>query len=185
MDSSSAARPSRAHNPDLDWSQVRETVQMLNVAIAQIETALRSGDESVTTLANSFTSMVSNTEIIAAAARNLPESPEASTILDNCKSVSGKMHAAIVAFQFYDKLSQRLTHLTNSLGDLNELVSQPDQLYSPGAWRGLQEKIKSKYTVEADKAMFEAILAGKSVQEAIQTSRQSDAAAQDDDIELF
>ena len=68
------AKPSNANNPDLDWSQVRETVMLLNVAIAQIENALRSGDESVTVLADSFTSMMGNIEEISAAAENLPES---------------------------------------------------------------------------------------------------------------
>ena len=33
-------RGSSAHNPDLNWSQVRETVLMLELAAVQIETAM-------------------------------------------------------------------------------------------------------------------------------------------------
>jgi hypothetical protein len=180
-------KPSNAHNPDLDWSQVRETVMLLNVAIAQIENALRSGDESVAVLAESFTSMMGNIEEVAAAAENLPQSNEASTIQNNCSAVSQKMHAAIIAFQFYDKLAQRLTHLTHSLDALSELVKDPDDLYNPYSWRGLQQRIKAKYTLESDKAMFEAILAGHPVAEALRISQEheSHAAQKDDDIELF
>ena len=175
-------KPSLAHNPDLDWSQVRETVLMLNVAMAQISQAMRDGDDSVNTLADSFTSMTGNVEVIHAAADNLPPSAEQAVIQENCLAVSQQMQAAIIAFQFYDKLNQRLNHLTGSLAALAQLLSKPEQLYNPYAWRGLQEKIKSKYTVEADRAMFEAILHGASVEQALQAH---DATETGDDIELF
>lgn len=187
MISKQTAKPSNANNPDLDWSQVRETVMLLNVAIAQIEGALRSGDESVTVLAESFTSMMGNIEEITAAQENLPESNEATTIHNNCRAVSQKMHAAIIAFQFYDKLTQRLTHLTHSLDALVELINNPEQLYNPYSWRGLQQRIKAKYTLEADKAMFDAILAGHSVSEALAISHkhEADIRKENDDIVLF
>ena len=52
----SAISPSNSENPDLDWSQVRETVMMLNLAIAQISGTLKDGDESVASLADYLTS---------------------------------------------------------------------------------------------------------------------------------
>lgn len=182
------AQPSNSNNPDLDWSQIRETVLMLNLAVAQIATSLKNGDESVNTLANSFTSMVGNVETISVATENLPESNEKTTISENCAAVSNQMHATIIAFQFYDQLSQRLTHLSDSLGALANLLSKPDHIYNPYSWRGLQEKIKSKYTVESDKAMFDAILKGHSVQEALDSSQNAENAAannDEDDVELF
>jgi hypothetical protein len=186
MSGNNLIKPSRAPNPDLDWSQVQETVLMLNAAVAQLENALRSGDESVNTLANSFTSMVGNVEVVHAAATQLPESNETNVINEHCQAVSEKMRAAIVAFQFYDKLTQRLTHLSNSLGDLAQLVADPVKLYNPYAWHGLQEKIKSKYTVESDRAMFDAILRGHSVNEALaQCEKTENKLDNGDDVELF
>jgi hypothetical protein len=182
-------QPSNSSNPDLDWSQIRETVLMLNVAVAQIATSLKSGDESVNALANSFTSMVGNVETISVAAENLAPSNEKSTISENCAAVSNQMHATIIAFQFYDQLTQRLTHLSNSLGALAKLLSLPTQVYNPYSWLGLQEKIKSKYTIESDKAMFDAILEGQSVQDALKASLIANKSAskkdEEDDIELF
>ncbi len=180
-----ALSPSTSANPDLDWSQIRETVAMLNLAVAQIAGTLTEGDDSVRTLVDSFTSMAGSIEVTSLAASQLNDSPEKETIINNCDSVSSQMQKAIIAFQFYDKMSQRLEHVSNSLRVLGELVSDQQQLYNPYAWRGLQEKIKSKYTVEAERLMFDAVVSGKSVDEAMQIVKQIQEAEQDDDVELF
>ncbi len=51
---------SSSANPDLDWSQLKETVVMLNLAIAQIKQSMHEGTSSVDTLAHSFTSLATN-----------------------------------------------------------------------------------------------------------------------------
>ena len=43
--------------------------------------------------------------------------------------------------------------------------------------------IKSKYTLDSDLAMFDAILAGKSVEEILEEARQT--YKEDNDVELF
>ena len=40
-------KPSISTAPDLDWSQVRETVRMLNLAVAQIDKAMKWGKPGV------------------------------------------------------------------------------------------------------------------------------------------
>lgn len=173
--------PSPARHPDLDWSQVRETVLMLQVAVAQIERSMQDGDDSVQTLTDSFTSMAGKTQVILSAAASIAEGQEQETILKNCHAIEESMGQAIIAFQFYDKLSQRLAHISHSLNDLAALVSNPAQLYNPYEWHGLQQKIRSKYTNEADRRMFDAMIAGVPLAEALALSD----AKKDDDIELF
>lgn len=163
----SPIRRSSAANPDLDWSQVRETVLMLTLAVTQIEKGMRDGDDSITMLADLFTGMMSNAEEILKAANALPDSLEKSLIIANFHDISTKMHKAIVAFQFYDKLAQRLTHVNLSLQSLGDLIAAPERLYNPTEWRNLQERIKSKYNIETDRRMFDAILAGASIEEAL------------------
>lgn len=182
-----AINPSNSANPDLDWSQVRETVMMLNLAIAQISGTLRDGDESVASLANAFTSMMGNVETARMAAEELSDSSERDTILKNCEAVVSEMQHAIIAFQFYDKFNQRLSHVSSSLAVLANLVSDPERLYNPYEWRGLQKKIQSKYTVDSDRLMFEYILSGHSVDEALEMAKQTEQSSkqEDDDIELF
>jgi hypothetical protein len=176
--------PSTSFNPDLDWSQVRETVMMLNLAVAQIAHSLQDGDESITSLGDSFTTMVGNIEMARLAASKLDPSPENETIMSNCSVALAQIQQAIIAFQFYDRLSQRLSHVAKSLDSLGNLVSDQSRLYNPYEWRGLQEKIKSRYTLESERRMFEAILNGTSVDEAMNLV--DDAIDdQDYDVELF
>ena len=180
-----ATSPSSAQNPDLDWSQIRETVLMLNLAVAHIEHAMREGDDSVNTLTDSFTSMVGDTEVIRLAGEALADGDEKEAILNNCKDINNKMQSAIVAFQFYDKLTQRINHVSNSLSALGELVANPQQLYNPFEWKGLQEKIKSKYTIETDREMFDILLGGASVEDALKITLEKSLEKDDNDIELF
>ncbi|MBT3472344.1 MAG: hypothetical protein HN454_05920, partial [Gammaproteobacteria bacterium] len=51
------ASPSNAESPDLDWSQVRETVRMFRVGVSAIEYSMSTGDESISTLIEAFTKM--------------------------------------------------------------------------------------------------------------------------------
>lgn len=159
--------PSDAQNPDLDWSQIRETVMMLNVALSQVERSLTEGDESVNALTKLFTAFMGKIQVIHMAAEGLPESREKNAITKNCQGITDMMNDIIVVFQFYDKLTQRLSHVSLNLSALGDLISDSYRLYSPYEWRGLQEMIKSKYYIDADRQMFEAILNGASVREAL------------------
>ncbi len=184
-DNAQQFHPSPADRPDLDWSQVRETVMMLNLAVAQINNALQDGDESVKTLTGSFTTMMDNIGTIQSAAATLAaKSSQRDDIMRNCGAIASQMQMAIIAFQFYDKLNQRLGHLTDSLASLGSLVASPERLYNPQAWNQLQADIKSRYTMESDKAMFDAILKGASIEEALHLSRTQDK-SEKEDIELF
>lgn len=178
-------QPSNAFRPDLDWSQVRETVLMLNLAVSHIERAMRDGDDSVTTLADLFMGMVDNTRDIGNAVDSLPESDGKTLIAENCREISEKMNTAIVAFQFYDKLVQRLTHACNSLAALAELIGDAGRLYNPFEWSRLQEMIRSKYVIDADRKMFDAILNGATVEEALALEIADSAPDPDDNVEFF
>lgn len=179
--------PSTAARPDLDWSQVRETILMLNLAVAQIEVALRDSGGSVDVLTNTFTGMYGNLMALVEAAHSLPDTPVKQAIQESGMAVSSQMQHAIVAFQFYDRLSQRLSHVCRSLEQLTGIVNDPGQLYSPFAWHALQQKIRSKYTMEDEKLMFDTLLETGNVQEALEryVQKKQQEANKDPDIELF
>ncbi|MGL5987189.1 MAG: hypothetical protein ACRCZ5_09985 [Burkholderiales bacterium] len=184
--------PSTAHQPDLNWSQIRETILMMGVAIGQIEHAMSEGHDSVGTLAESFSSMFHKLNAIRDAAGNLPaevqQSAAGQVILDNAIEAARSTDNAIVAFQFYDRMSQRLQHVCDSVEALAELVSDASRLYNPGQWVELQNKIRSKYTMEEERLMFDAILQGVGVKEAIaqaETALASRKQQQQNDPELF
>ncbi len=178
--------PSDAKNPDLDWSQVRETVLMLNLALSQVERSMTEGDESINGLSKLFTSLIGKMQVINMASESLPKSREKLAIMENCANVAKRVNEVIESFQFYDKLTQRLSHVCVSLAALAELISEPHRLYAPYEWKGLQEMIKSKYYIDVDRQMFDAILNGATVKEALEVAEfHKIKEAQKDNVELF
>lgn len=187
-----AVRGSRASAPDLDWSQVRETVLMLELAAGQVEAAMRDSNASVEVLTDTFTSLAETLQIIEAAVGTLPDTVGnglvKSEIENNTRLVTSKVHQAIVAFQFYDKLVQRLDHVCHGLAGLSELVADRRRLYDPEEWQALQNSIRTKYTMVEESAMFEAVLGGMPVREALDqymAERMKEVESSGGEIELF
>lgn len=183
---------STAHQPDLNWSQIRETILMMGVAIGQIEHAMTEGHDSVGTLAESFANMFHKLNAIRDTAKALPpevlNTEAGQTILSNSIDAARSTDNAIIAFQFYDRMSQRLQHVCDSVDALAALVSDSSRLYNPAEWVNLQTQIRSKYTMEEERLMFDAILKGASVKEAIATAQAALSNRKqepDNDLELF
>lgn len=176
-----------SHQPDLDWSQLKETVLMLNLAVTQIDQSMHDGNQSVDTLASSFTDLASLMAGLSKDIEDMPDGELKDRMSFSTAQASSNVHAAIIAFQFYDKLSQRLNHVSNDLEALTQLISNPSTLYAPPAWKALQDKIREKYTMEEERTMFDQVLSGVSITEALAEYKQAMDAKnnQDDDIELF
>ena len=176
-------------SPDLDWSQVRETLRMLNLAVAQITWSLKEGDDSVETLGRSFTSMAGAITAIEGIMDELPANVETGVkqaVSEKCANLSGKIQSAIIAFQFYDRITQQLTHVCNSLFSLGELVSDPHKLYHPYEWSALQNQIRSKYTMKNQREMFDALMQGTSIEQVLEMYKENCKGSKDaDDVELF
>ncbi|NOX43344.1 MAG: hypothetical protein GXP19_06380 [Gammaproteobacteria bacterium] len=180
------AQTTESVRPDLDWSQVKETVLMLHFAVSYIQQGLRDGDESVNTLTDSFTNMVENTSAISDDISHISDEAVKDKVMKRCSAIREQMHAAIIAFQFYDKLTQRLGHVSTGLSGLSSLVSDPDRIYNPNQWHDLQKNIKSKFTIAEDRNVFEEVLKGKSVEEVLKTlNSDSQKTKSDSEIELF
>ena len=192
MSSETPAAGTRAHLPDLDWSQVRETVLMVELAAGKVEAAMRESNTSVEVLTDTFTSLADTLQLIDAAVSTLPDTVGngmvKAEIQDNTQLVSAKVRQAIVAFQFYDKLVQRLAHVCHSLEGLSNLVSDAERLYIPAQWVALQELVRSKYTMVEEREMFDAVLHGMPVDQAIEQymqARMKEVTNSGGEIELF
>lgn len=178
--------PSVSYQPDLDWSQVRETIKLLAVSVAQVESGMKIGDESVDILAGSFADMVKDMTAIRDILKGLEPSEQRDKALTHCVSTLEEISASIMAFQFYDRLQQCLSHVSSGLKGLSNIIDTPERLYNPNEWHKFQSEIRSHYTMESEKAMFDAILHGKSIEEALALAEAFKATQHDDDdIELF
>jgi hypothetical protein len=185
-----SSAPSIASRPDLDWSQVRETILMLNLSMAQIELAMNDSSSSVGELTDSFTSVSSALSAMRKIANQLPNTSDVLPAKTEIESLGGEVESkvgkAIIAFQFYDRLAQRLSQVCRNLDDLGVLVNDPIRLYNPYAWVALQEKIRSKYVTEDDKQMFDTLIETRDVKLALTEFMKRKREQQPDgDIELF
>jgi NifU-like protein involved in Fe-S cluster formation len=177
---------STSFTPDLDWTQIRETSKLLNLSAGQVQGMLNTADISVNTLTESFTSIVEHMQTIYNHLQELEDTPSREEALKCCMETSDRIQSSIVAFQFYDRLQQCLYHVTSNLKGLSELVESPERLYNPFEWHKFQMEIRSRYTMESEKIMFDAILKGKSIEEALAIKQAVEAEQdEDDDIELF
>jgi HAMP domain-containing protein len=159
---------------------------MLELATGQIEASMTDSNRSVDVLTQSFTSMAVYLQTITRALETLPEHNDTgldkAEVLQVAQNVNQMVQQAIIAFQFYDKLSQRMTHVCHSLSDLSGLVADQGRIFNPSEWVQLQGKIRSKYTTADELQMFEAVMNGASVQEALEHFVHE---MKDNDIEFF
>lgn len=179
-----------AHRPDLNWSQVRETILMLGLAASQIRDSLTRGEESVSMLTQAVASLARQIAMIRAESENLPDAGMTADLrnglLERTGSAALDIQSAIIAIQFYDRLAQRLDHVCHSIDALAALIAEPHRLYDPMEWVGLQERIKSKYTLPEERLMFELIMQGASIEEALARSRAAITPnTGDDNLEWF
>jgi hypothetical protein len=180
---------SRANRPDMDWSQVHETVLMLELSAGQIDTALRDSRSSFDVLSSTFTEMAGFLFKQQEAILGLPTTPEGeemkATMLETGSRVLEMMQQAIISFQFYDRLGQRLDHVCHSINALGVLVADRSKIYSPEEWVKLQSQIRSVYTTAEERAMFDAVMNGMSVHDALEHYVQELEVKSGGDIDLF
>jgi len=188
---SSSPSSSTADKPDLDWSQVRETINMLTLAVSQVECTMTDGEKSITELTQSFTYIATQLSDIIDGESSDSAEQQLSNIKENAADIHQKVITSTIAFQFYDRLTQRLDHVKRDLSWLSDLVSNPNQLYNPEAWKKLQTDIMSNYTMEEERLMFEHIMNGASVEGALEiyhhhfNNKKDDNDQTTDEVELF
>ena len=187
--SKAVVRGTRVHNPGPDWNHLRETVLMMELAVAQVEAAMTDSSASVDALTGTFTSMANTIRLMEDRIGGLGDDEATretrQQLLTAAGHVGGMVRQAIIAFQFYDRLSQRLAHVNNGLAWLAELVSNPDQVASITSWQELQQRIRARYSMPEENEMFEAVLMrGLTVDAAVREFMEK-LHRKGDDIELF
>ena len=169
------------------WCFRSETAKLLGLSVTQIHTSLTDGDNSVGTLTDSFGQMAEFCSKVKSLSNDDSISAETlKEINDLSGDMSSSIDEAIVAFQFYDRLSQRMAHVSTALERLSHLIKDDENLNDPVGWKNLRDKIRSSYSLDAEHVMYEAIMNGATTEEAMvlyqEKMHESDAA---DDIELF
>jgi len=152
-------------NYTLGSREVQQTILVLNLSVAQIDLSITEGDNSVNTLIDSFTFMSQHIDQIQASGTMLAEMSEdtsdvqehKSVLLNEAGELSNKMQQAIIAFQFYDKLSQRLEHVSHGLSGLAEIVSHEMKVKNEEEWEAFKSSVRKGTTMREEEELFELI----------------------------
>jgi hypothetical protein len=156
-DSTAATLINSAFTPELQMAN------MLGLCEAQMESALQDSDQAVDALIKAFTCLVEATRAVSSVTSNLP--PEikerlAGDIDSQVAAISKQMGAAVMAFQFYDKLTQRLGHVRYSLSTLALFVCDRTRSSQPEQWKRLLNTLRRLYRTEEERQIFQTIIDG-------------------------
>lgn len=175
------------HNDTLDkkWCFRSETARLLALNVAQIHTGLSEGDSSIETLSNSFQQLANFCSEMQSLESN-GEANQIEEVKNIAASMSNQVNGAIMAFQFYDRLCQRLDHVQSNLNMLSDLVTEEGHINNTNGWQELRDKIKNSYTMETEHKMHDAVMKGASIEEALEIFKEDlKNQSDEDDIELF
>lgn len=179
---------------DLNLNQVRETVTMLCLAIAQIKCTMTDGDTSIESLGSVFSDISKSVNTMRNAARDAQSgasSELAEQIIERTNLADRSLSSAVTSLQFYDRVSQRLDHVTQGLHMLGDLLGDCDRRTNPKAWEDIQNEVKESYSLDCERLMYEQIMLGATIEEALELYRHNfnnlndPKDDSDDEIELF
>lgn len=154
-------------NEDMDFTQFRGTVLLLQAAVTQMKLSMREGDDSINDLVESFGQLVSKAGNIRDLITELPESEQKKQMGLEFSDLDSNIQGNVIAFQFYDKLTQRIEHIKNGLDMLADLLGNKTRVFNSGEWNDLQDKIKNDFHIDDDKVLFNAIINGATEEEAM------------------
>jgi hypothetical protein len=90
-----------------------------------------------------------------------------------------------MAFQFYDRLTQQLSHIQQTMDQLSHLIQDSENLADEDKWLALRTHLKNSYSMESEHQIYDAIMEGKTKQQALEIYHRLEQQQGDDDIELF
>jgi hypothetical protein len=117
-----------------------ELVSLLGLAASQIEVALKEAEPPVAELATLVARLGATTEGAS----------------------------ATTALQFHDRLTQRLTHVRDTLASVAKFLDERSH-YGPGSnWDRLRADIRGQYSMEQERVMFDLLIGGASPDQVLQ-----------------
>jgi len=144
-----------------------EVVSYLDLMAAQLEGALHESEPPVTAISG----------VIGELAAQIP------TLEQQIPGIAPRLRAAIVALQFYDRLSQRLTHVRDGVMLLAGALQNPGD--GNAAWAGLHDRVRKQYSMEQERRIFELAAAGAAPEEFSKALATHSAESETDRVELF
>ncbi len=154
-------------------------IDQLFTAAQRIQNALDEATPSVEQLGEAFTTIISSSRQLSELVRADDSGAHLAEMQQHCGCIEKQAGSAIMGFQFYDRLSQRLGHINASLLAIAELLRDTGPLPTQQDWEDLVVKIIETLCLDDDKASVATLLNHK-IDTHKGTGQQDDS-----EIELF
>jgi hypothetical protein len=177
-----------AAEPLATWTPERQIAHMLDLCEAQMESALAESDVAVDALIRSFSGLIEAARAVSAPAGKVPAQSQQAAMAAQLAAVEKQTSAAIVAFQFYDKLTQRLGHVRYSLSAMAMFICDGAKASERDQWRRLFSTLKRLYRTEEERQIFKMMVEGATAEEAREHIHQSTLSLKVEpagDVEIF
>jgi hypothetical protein len=179
----------RALLPMSNWSPQQQTARMLALCEAQMEAATQDSDAAVDVLVNAFTKLMGAVRELSNVSRaECDDASDAQTRIEiqkRCNDLSGQAAAAVMAFQFYDKLSQRLGHVRYSLSTMALFICDRSNSQRPEHWEKLLQSLGRLYRTAEERAIFDSIAGSLSLTSSAQEEPLAKEMSDAGSVELF
>jgi hypothetical protein len=170
------------------WTPEQQIARMLALCEAQMESALSESDVAVEALIKSFSGLIEAGQALGSLSEKTPAEAGAADLAQQLDALRKQTAAAIVAFQFYDKLTQRLGHVRYSLSALAMFVCDRTKSGEREQWKRMFSTLRRLYRTEEERELFKLMVDGASAEEArehIQQSTLTLRTAPTGEIEIF
>lgn len=143
------------------WSPQQQTARMLALCEAQMQAATQDADIAIDTLVHTFADLMGAIQKLGklseSGSREGSQAPALQEFNEHCTALSKQAAAAVVAFQFYDKLSQRLGHVRYSLSTMALFICDRSNSQRPEHWDKLLTTLGRLYRTAEERAIFDSI----------------------------
>jgi hypothetical protein len=153
--------------------------ELLKLCIAQLKMSQDESEKPVDILTQNFIQLTDLTSQLLKQNKTLGDSQIDHRLIEQLEQ---KVKTSVMAFQFHDRLTQRLCHVIEHLNTVEDMLRQ-ESLKEIDIAKVLNE-IKSSYSMEQERKVFDAILKGESVEQALQKAKLN-SESDEQGIELF
>ncbi|MDQ7050295.1 MAG: hypothetical protein Q9M92_12485 [Enterobacterales bacterium] len=160
-------------------------VTLLQLAAAQLALSLKETEQPFDNLSKLFIEIVEGyNHIETLIGSENSEDIKQLKLLHN--QTQGRVRNAIVDFQFYDRMTQRLQHIMATIQDAISCLN-PDNGIDDAQWQHIFDNIEKSYTMREEIQLFNSIRNGVGFEQAIQSLIQKtfEKEAVEPEIELF
>ncbi len=134
----------------------------LDLFASQVAVCARDSEGPVDSLAQCVLSIATSAQAILEAVRGgqVPaDSPARLVVERQCAAMLERVQLAVVAFQFHDLLAQRLQQVCEGLGELAATL-RDSRLQGADPWRTVGERIRARYSLSEQLALFDQVVTG-------------------------